>query len=194
MAYGSKKLVIPPGITKLSEIIIDADKDFKGHTGKNVRLFGPDGVLLYSPKGAPYFFTPLNTLERRVRKTGVDWDSAYSVAWSPDGKYVAIASYDADAVEIAEFTGTDLVRKVRKTGVDWDGAYRVAWSPDGKYVAIASYDADAVEVAEFTGTDLVRKVRKTGVDWDGAYSVAWSPDGKYVAIASGVADAVEIVS
>ena len=39
-------------------------------------------------------------LARRNRVAGVDWDFARGVAFSPDGKYLAVASYTADAVEI----------------------------------------------------------------------------------------------
>jgi len=85
-----------------------------------------------------------NALTSAVRKTGADWDGAISVAFSPDGKYLAAASFAADAVEIMNVS--DLSRVVRKTGTDWDGVRSVAFSPDGKYLAAASYNADAVEI------------------------------------------------
>ena len=135
MAFGLKA-------SKISELIIDTDADFKGYGIKNVKLLSElavetnvdvkthivKNIKAVGLNNTPYYFTPLNTIERRVRKSGADWDGVDCLAWSPDGKYTAITSYYADAVEVAEFTGNDLVRKVRKTGADWNGATRVAWS------------------------------------------------------------------
>ena len=39
-------------------------------------------------------------LARRNRVAGADWNGAWNVAFSPDGKYLAVVSYLADAVEI----------------------------------------------------------------------------------------------
>ena len=97
-----------------------------------------------------------------------------SVAWSPDGKKVATASWDKTCRifdvesqrEDAKFEHGDEVRSV-------------AWSPDGKKVATASHDKTCRifdvesqrEDVKFEHGNLV-------------YSVAWSPDGKKVATAS----------
>ena len=128
-------------------------------------------------------------LTRVARNSGADWKKAWGVAFSPDGKYLAVASYDADAVELMNVP--DLSRVARNSGSDWDGAVGVAFSPDGKYLAVASCDADAVELMNVP--DLSRAARKSGADWDGAYGVAFSSDGKYLAVASYYADAVELM-
>ncbi|MBU1449322.1 hypothetical protein KKF45_05755, partial [Patescibacteria group bacterium] len=131
MAFGLRKA--PP---LLSGLEIDVDKDWGGKIIKNfgIPVTPGDSVRLGDLLSKLSLF---DVLLRRARKAGADWTSACCVAWSPDGKYLAMASVDADAVEVAEFTGTDLVRIVRKAGVDWNGAYCVAWSPDGKYLAMA---------------------------------------------------------
>ena len=101
-------------------------------------------------------------------------DRVDSVAWSPDGKKVATASWDKTCRifdveskrEDAKFEHGDEVRSV-------------AWSPDGKKVATASLDKTCrifdvesqIEDAKFEHGDRVD-------------SVAWSPDGKKVATAS----------
>ena len=146
MATSPKRspIYIPPLVDEFIELL-DTPDSYSGQAGKLLRVKSYKEALEFLT--CVFASSTLNTLERRARKTGADWDYACGVAWSPDGKYVAIVSSNADAVEVAEFTGTDLVRKARVTGADWDGARGIAWSPDGKYVAIASYDADAVEVA-----------------------------------------------
>ena len=78
------------------------------------------------------------------RKSGTDWDGAWNVTFSPDGKYIAVASYNADAVEV--MSATDGTRIWRKSGTDWEWALDVVFSLDGKYLAVTSHYADAVEV------------------------------------------------
>jgi len=129
----------------------------------------------------------ITTGTRVWRKAGSDWNGAISVAFSPDGKYLAVASLYADAADAVEvMNAVDGSRIWRKAGSDWNGAISVAFSPDGKYLAV-----DAVEV--MNAVDGSRIWRKAGSDWDGAISVAFSPDGKYLAVASWNADAVEVM-
>eukprot|EP00435_Cladocopium_sp_Y103_P068206 s145_g31.t1 len=123
-------------------------------------------------------------------------DKVSSVAWSPDGKKVATASYDntcrifdvkfqtEDAKATASSDNTCRIFDVKFQTEDakfehGDVVASVAWSPDGKKVATASFDKtcrifDAEsqrEDAKFEHGDVVA-------------SVAWSPDGKKVASAS----------
>ena len=101
-------------------------------------------------------------------------DRVNSVAWSPDGKEVATASYDKTSrifdvesqIEDAKFEHGDRV-------------FSVAWSPDGKKVATASYD----KTSRIFDVESQREDAKFAHgDW--VISVAWSPDGKKVATAS----------
>jgi WD40 repeat protein len=104
----------------------------------------------------------------------------YYVAFSPDGKTMATASFD-DTAKLWEFaTGKELQTLKGHTAP----VYCVAFSPDGKTVATASQDktirlwnpADGKMIRELKGhTDTV--------DF-----VAWSPDGKTLASASGNSD------
>ena len=146
-------------------------------------------IALYAAKipERAFFKSVIYTGLRIWRKAGLDWDAASGVAFSPDGKYVCVASHLADAVEL--MSAADGTRIWRKAGLDWDGARGVAFSPDGKYVCVVSLTADAVEL--MSATDGTRIWRKAGADWDEAACVAFSPDGKYVCVASRLADAVE---
>ena len=80
------------------------------------------------------------------RKQGSDWNGVCNDAYSPDGNYIAVASFIADAVELMKVS--DGSRVWRKTGSDWDGARGVAYSPDGNYIVVASSDADAIELID----------------------------------------------
>ena len=154
-------------------------------------------AAITSPKISTYIlekilvrkFTSDYTLTRVARKSGADWNGAHGVTFSPDGKYLASACADADAVEIMNVP--DLSRVARKSGADWNYAYGVAFSPDGKYLGAVSVLANAVEIMNVP--DLSRVARKSGADWNGAHGVAFSPDGKYLASTSAFANAVEIM-
>jgi len=155
--------------------------------------------------------TELISTSSYVKAAG-GFDVAYSVAWSPDGKYIAYGGRIALGniiVEVLRFDGTELVSidsYTKNVGTD-DVTYSVAWSPDGKYLVYAGEVGLAgeidiiVEMLQFTGTDLIftdSYIKDVGTD-DIAYSVVWSPDGKYLAYGgrinpNGVNGIVEILS
>src|ERR1700751_4166783 len=92
-----------------------------------------------------------------------------SVAYSPDGKFIATGSYDRTAKVWDAASGKEIVTLTGHTAA----VEAVAFSPDGKTLATGSYDATvklwdwaaAKEVATFRGhTNMIR-------------SLALSPDG-----------------
>ncbi|HEX9989622.1 MAG TPA: hypothetical protein VGE45_14240 [Chloroflexia bacterium] len=103
-------------------------------------------------------------------------DLVNSVAWSPDGRWIATASDDntakvwdaANGQERATLRGhTDLVNSV-------------AWSPDGRWIATASDDNTAKVWDATNGQQLTILLGHTA----DLTSVAWSPDGRWIATAS----------
>ena len=93
----------------------------------------------------------------------------YSVAFSPDGRFVLTGSSDNTAVLRDINSGRNLF-----TWGSFGSVYGVTFSPDGRYLLTGSYDKSAV--LRDTRTGLV--VHKWNHDGP-VYSVAISPDSRY---------------
>ncbi|MCA2694109.1 MULTISPECIES: serine/threonine-protein kinase [unclassified Microcystis] len=99
-----------------------------------------------------------------------------SVAYSPDGRYLASGSWD-DTIKIWEVaTGKEL----RTLTGHYGEVYSVAYSPDGRYLASGSGD-NTIKIWEVaTGKEL----RTLTGHSSGVLSVVYSPDGRYLASGS----------
>ncbi len=112
-------------------------------------------------------------------------DFVFSVAFSPDGRYVVSVSGDNTARVWEVSTGKEISRMAHDGGVD-----SIAFSPDGRYVVSGGCDQldsdnrctqGSARVWEATtGQEIARMTYDDNVS-----SVAFSPDGKYVVSGSG---------
>jgi WD40 repeat protein/tRNA A-37 threonylcarbamoyl transferase component Bud32 len=99
-----------------------------------------------------------------------------SVAWSPDGRYLASASAD-NTIRVRDAgTGQTLRVLTGHAGTVWSAA----WSPDGRYLASGSSDR-TVRVLDAADGRLLRTLEG---HTNYMSSVAWSPDGRYLASGS----------
>jgi WD40 repeat protein/serine/threonine protein kinase len=109
-------------------------------------------------------------------------DRVWSVAFSPNGNYVASGGDDATAHVWDVATGKEVARMThhptdnsRRSGYRSGYVRSVAFSPDSKYIVSGGWD-EFVRVWDVaSGKEIARMTHLGSV-----HSVAFSPDGKYV--------------
>ena len=94
-----------------------------------------------------------------------------AIAWSPDQKELASASYDKTVQVWDPVTGQRFTTYRGHT--NWVTA--VAWSPNGKYLASASYDKSVQVWEAATGRRLGPRVARTGRMTKRARRLSWYP-------------------
>jgi WD40 repeat protein/DNA-binding SARP family transcriptional activator len=98
----------------------------------------------------------------------------WSVAFSPDGKYVATAGSARNNAAI--LWNADTATEIRSFGGHTGGVNQLTFSPDGKYILTGSDDGTAKLWDVATGQEIHTFSGHT----NNVLSVAFSPDGKYV--------------
>lgn len=102
--------------------------------------------------------------------------SVLSVAWSPDGTWIA-ATCGHNVIRVWN-TMTGHLVSTQRGGSEW--VSHIAWSPDSRYLALAQSDHKARIWDRFTETNVtIYHEHKDSVRY-----VAWSPDGTALATAS----------
>src|SRR5260370_14366199 len=105
------------------------------------------------------------------RHAGIVW----SVAWSPDGQFIASTS-DDNTVQVWQAANGKRVSVYNTSSV-----HAAAWSPNGKLIAFT--DGGAVQGRNpFPGNSSSQF--SYAVDPEATWSVAWSPNGDRIAVGS----------
>lgn len=146
--------------------------------------FSPDGHWLASGSGdGSVMVLDLAGAEGGDATTGIGkpiyqfdiGDDIHGVAFSPDGKLLAVGSYDQTVTLWNMATG----QKVRTMNGNASYVHAVAFSPNGRWLISATHD-NAVQVWEVSTGRLVRTLAAhKGI----VFSVTFSPNGRYFASA-----------
>jgi WD40 repeat protein/energy-coupling factor transporter ATP-binding protein EcfA2 len=147
--------------------------------GVTAARFSADGSAILTVSREPLLriWDTASGLERRALQEG--FGRVFTVAWSPDGRTVAMVSGGDGVVRIRDAqSGAELHR----FSVPSESIYSAAWSPDGSSLALGTLQG-RVLVRSFAADDWTLDLQ-TDAGW--LYSLAWSPDGGR--IAGGAAD------
>jgi Tol biopolymer transport system component len=158
-------------------------------SGPSAVAWSPDGQeLIYSMQGS-LWRQRLGTTEAVQLTKGPTYD--YQPDWSPDGRFVAYASYDGEAIALKLLE----LQSGRTRRLVSDGAVNLEprWSRDGRRVAFVSTASNGrwhIFVGRLTAAGGLEDVRRITADRDSGlpryyYSVfdhylspTWSPDGR----------------
>ena len=172
------------GTIRFWDTITGAEKDALTGLPKHINnlSFSPDGKTIVSVTWGDGEVCISNIITGKPQKTFTVrmTDSVFSVAFSPDGKIVAIGNSDGN-IYLSDLNTGKLMRKL--TGHSED-VQRVVFSPDGKTLASSSYLDETVRIWDgHTGEHKRTLTEHTG-DIEG---LAFSPDGKTL-VSSGSGD------
>jgi 6-phosphogluconolactonase (cycloisomerase 2 family) len=122
-------------------------------------------------------------------------NSPVSVAWSPDGRFLAVVNYSSpygmqvyrlNASSVPPIPGTtEPPTPVGGTAATGSNPYCVAWSPDGRFLAVVNSGSSTtgMQVYRFNGSSTPTSLGTAGTG-SSPISVAWSPDGRFLAVAN----------
>lgn len=116
--------------------------------------------------------------------------SPYSVSWSPDCTYLAVANFIGDTLEVYSFSGGSLTlldRILVGTGVQPSS---VAWSPDGQRVALAIRATSTLQIYSFINGSLIFE-GSVATGQRPAF-IAWSPDSQFLALSTIAGKSLEV--
>lgn len=131
---------------------------------ETLAVAGSLGVWLYDKDTAE----PFNLLQGHT-------DHVRDVAWSPDGEFLASASWDS-TIQLWDIDAGESVAVLDGP----DQYLTVDWSPDGDWLAAGTW-LDFVEIWDIDTQQIIHEI--SGLE-DSTTQVAWSPDGDWLAAGS----------
>ncbi|GAW14635.1 hypothetical protein ANO14919_040380 [Xylariales sp. No.14919] len=151
-----------------------------------VVTFSPDSRIVGAAIAAVFQLWSVETGTLQCRCTlegaGIYGPTILSMAFSPDGKVVALAPYEDGCVQLRSAETGALRQTLEGHG---SSVVSVAFSSDGKTIAAGSWDDGAVQLLSTEAAISIQQPFEMRKDKSGMISsMALSPDGKVVATGS----------
>ncbi|KKQ48479.1 MAG: hypothetical protein US69_C0021G0005 [candidate division TM6 bacterium GW2011_GWF2_38_10] len=153
----------------------------------NGASFTITGTGMQLTKGAVYF-NDLVTIEQRdyalslagaSKLQTIDVGNVFSVAFSPNGRYVAVGTLlGSNRLHFYALQGGQLVHKQSLGG--GNSVHGVAWSPDGKYLAVGKDSSPRLTI--YALEDGLLQFKQDVLVATQVRPVAWSSDGRFLAV------------
>ena len=105
--------------------------------------------------------------------------SANSVAWSPDGKFLAVGGNYGD-LDLIIYSWNGSILTPQTSAAFGTQINMLVWGPDGKYLAVGGNAAPDVVIYAWDGATLTSKATITVSGQSRALD--WSPDGRFIAV------------
>lgn len=105
-----------------------------------------------------------------------------SVAWSPDGKFLAVAHTTTPYLTIYQRNGTTFTKLANPATLPTGNATKVAWSMKGKFLAVSHTTTPYVTIYERSGTTFTKVADPATLPSGNGRAVAFSPDGRTLAV------------
>lgn len=148
------------------------------------KMGGKELLVSCSDDFTLFLWDPLDTKKAVTRMTGHQ-DVVNQLSFSPDGRYIASASFDKKVRIWDGKTGKFLVTLPGHVA----RVYQVCWSSDSRFIVSASKDSTVkVWAAKFGGASgppaKPVAVETLSGHYDEVYALDWSPNGEIVASGS----------
>ena len=143
------------------------------NTQQNLAFFSPDDAYLAVGGGNPTIKLAVYKRSGDTFTTGPTFNvqpysQLYSIAWSPDGTYLACGITSGTKLEIYKRSGDTFTQIPVPNATSYSATGKsVSWSPDGNYVSIALDNNPWLVVYERSGDVFTKLTTPTGLPTTG---------------------------
>ena len=134
--------------------------------------------------GSPVKISDPATLPPDGSSNYPDGSTGY-VAWSPSGRYLAVAHGSSPYLTIYDWSSGAPVKITNPATLPTGAASGVAWSPNGRYLAVGHSNSPYITIYDWSSGAPVKIANPsgpTGLPGGDGRRPAWSPDSRYLAV------------